>query len=57
MLEEKCHACELTIDDATLHKCPVCFKYACAEHQHVLSGRIFCTKSCADYFFFSDPDD
>ena len=58
MSDEKCHECGMSSDDTTtLEKCPMCFKYACGEHQHLMSGRIFCSKACADYFFFADPDD
>jgi hypothetical protein len=53
----KCRECEKTIDDTPLTKCPTCFKYFCEEHAFLMSGREFCSRGCADYFFFADPDD
>ena len=54
---EKCFVCEKTIDDTSLIKCPVCFRYTCFDHSKQRSGRSFCSKSCGDYFFFADDDD
>jgi len=53
----QCTECGKTLDEATLSKCPICFKYFCTEHAYVTSGRRFCSRGCADYFFFGDPDD
>jgi hypothetical protein len=57
MDEIQCYECGKTIDETTLTKCPTCFKYFCGEHSFVMSGRPFCSRGCADYFFFGDPDD
>ena len=57
MEEIQCFECEKRIDDTSLTKCPTCFKYFCGEHSFVMSGRPFCSRGCADYFFFGDPDD
>ena len=57
MPEIACSVCEKNDDEARLLKCPICFKYVCAEHAFHYSGRIFCGKHCADYFFFADADD
>lgn len=51
-----CLKCEKTESEVTLHKCPICFKYVCSEDAFNYSGRIFCDKHCADYFFFADED-
>ena len=56
-MEVKCAACEKTIDDTQLYKCPICFKYSCDEHVYRTSGREFCSEGCARYFFFGDEDD
>lgn len=53
----QCNACGKTVDEATLSKCPTCHKYFCGEHEFLMSGRRFCSRGCADYFFFVDPDD
>jgi hypothetical protein len=51
-----CLTCHKTEDETPLHKCPICFKYVCGEDAYNYSGRIFCGKHCADYFFFADED-
>jgi hypothetical protein len=51
-----CLTCHKTEDETRLHKCPICFKYVCAEDAYNFSGRIFCGKHCSDYFFFADED-
>ena len=56
MPETVCSVCQKTEDEARLLKCPICFKYVCTEHAFHYSGRIFCDKHCADYFFFADED-
>ena len=53
----QCTECGKTIDETSLSKCPICFQYFCGEHAVVASGRPFCSRGCADYFFFGDPDD
>jgi hypothetical protein len=57
MPDNECVHCKKTEGQASLHKCPICFKYYCGEHAYQLSGRTFCSQPCAEYFFFSDPDD
>jgi hypothetical protein len=52
-----CFECQASIEDTHLEKCPICFRHFCADHGHRRSGRAFCTEGCADYFFFSEPDD
>ena len=51
-----CRACQKTEAETHLHKCPICFKYVCGDHAFNYSGRVFCDKHCADYFFFADED-
>ena len=55
--ESVCCSCSEPRENATLSKCPVCFRRFCEEHAHAMSGRQFCSKRCAQYFFFGDPDD
>ena len=55
--EIKCNVCDKSETEITLHKCPICFKRFCEDHGHQMSGRVFCSKGCAEYFFFSEPDD
>ena len=57
MLATACITCQKTDEQAELTKCPICFKHVCSEHAFHYSGRIFCGKHCADYYFFADPED
>jgi hypothetical protein len=53
----ECASCQKSDLELRLHKCPICFKWICtecAEHQY---GRLFCSRRCADQFFFGDDDD
>ena len=52
-----CIECQKDEMETILTKCPICFKYFCNDHAFVTSGRRFCSRGCADYFFFGDPDD
>jgi hypothetical protein len=54
--ETICHECRRADTETRLHKCPVCFKYFCDEHTHLWSGRPFCSRGCAEYFYFGDED-
>ena len=51
-----CKTCNKTESDTSLYRCPICYKHVCGEHAFNFSGRIFCDKHCADYFFFADED-
>ena len=53
---DACTVCGKTEAETSLLKCPICFKHVCGEHAFHYSGRIFCGKHCADYFFFADED-
>ena len=55
-MDAKCHQCDKSADDVVLRKCPICHKHFCEEHSHVWSGRSFCSRGCADQFFFDDED-
>jgi len=54
---DRCIHCERSVDETRLEKCPICFKRFCRDHGHEMSGRSFCSKHCAQHFFFGDPDD
>ena len=55
--EAKCLKCDLTIEETGLRRCVICHKHFCEDHAYRMSGNVFCSKGCAHYFFFSDPDD
>jgi hypothetical protein len=52
-----CEACQKSEVEATLHKCPTCFKVICGDCGRRDYGRVFCSKRCADQFFFGDEDE
>ena len=43
--------------DVRLHKCQICFKWACEKDGTARYGRMFCSEKCANAFFFGDEDD
>jgi hypothetical protein len=53
----ECCSCKATDDEKRLHKCPICFKYVCEDCALNRGGRLFCSKYCADFFFFGEGDD
>jgi hypothetical protein len=52
-----CAGCQKDEEEETLYKCPICFKLACDNCANRAYGRVFCSKRCADQFFFGDDDD
>ena len=53
----ECLACKVTDLDVRLNKCPICFKWVCDNCANRAFGRSFCSKRCADLFFFEDEDE
>ena len=53
----ECHECKRTDEETHLERCAICFKYYCEEHCYSWSNRTFCSKPCAEYFFFGDSDE
>jgi hypothetical protein len=52
-----CFSCKASDLDQHLHKCPICFKWACDNCATHAFGRHFCSKKCSDEFFYGDDDD
>ena len=52
-----CVICQKDDQEVTLYKCPICFKLVCTECTKREYGRTFCSKRCADLFFFGDDDE
>lgn len=50
-----CHGCDQP-SEGKLERCSVCFRYFCEDHCHRTLGRDFCSKRCAEYHQFGDPD-
>lgn len=55
--EMKCVVCGVTDETKLIRKCPICFKLICEDCAFAFAGRTFCTKGCADYFFFGSGDE
>jgi endogenous inhibitor of DNA gyrase (YacG/DUF329 family) len=52
-----CLTCQKDDKETSLHKCPICFKLVCDNCGERSYGRVFCSKRCADQFFFGDDDE
>ena len=52
-----CHKCEKDEKQVKLERCRICFKHFCDEHSQQKSGVSFCSRGCAEFFFFVDPDE
>jgi hypothetical protein len=52
-----CSVCEKSDLETSLHKCPICFKWVCEDCAKRDFGRVFCSRRCADGFFFGDDDE
>lgn len=52
-----CSICSATEDAKIIRKCPICFKLICEDCAYRFGGRPFCSKGCADYFFFGTGDE
>jgi hypothetical protein len=53
----ECVVCNRTDQDTDLAKCPICFKLVCPDCATHAYGRQFCSKLCANQFFFGDDDE
>jgi hypothetical protein len=40
-----------------LQKCAICFGLFCRDCSVAVSGRVFCSQPCAEYFFHGDEED
>lgn len=56
MDDTKCCHCGIGDDERDLKKCVMCFRRYCPNCEHDRNGRAFCTKACAELFFFGDDD-
>jgi len=52
-----CVNCQKSEEEATLQKCPICFKWVCLDCGKREYGRIFCSQRCSHLFFFGDEED
>ena len=52
-----CFQCQKSEQEILLQKCPICFKWVCDDCGRHDYGRLFCSRSCAQQFFFGDDDE
>jgi hypothetical protein len=52
-----CEICGTSEDERRTQKCAICYKRFCESCGHSMSGRQFCSRFCAEYFFFGGDDD
>ena len=57
MAENVCITCGGSDQNLRLEKCQICFKWTCQACGTAQYGRTFCSKKCADAFFFGDDDE
>ncbi|MFN7973269.1 MAG: hypothetical protein U0166_13145 [Acidobacteriota bacterium] len=54
--EDICAVCQEENKLRDVFKCPSCYRRVCDACCYRFGGRPFCSKRCADYFFFGDED-
>jgi hypothetical protein len=54
---DQCAKCGEEGMELDIQACPICFKGVCRHCAVLVSGRTFCSQSCAEYFFHGDDDD
>ena len=52
-----CYKCSARDREVQLIKCPICHKMVCEDCITRRSTSNFCSRSCADFYFFGDDDD
>ena len=52
----ECCNCNTSDEETELKKCPICFKFFCGECATNRGGRLFCSKHCADFYFYGDEE-
>jgi hypothetical protein len=52
----ECCICDVSEEERRLKKCPICYRYFCEDCSANRGGRLFCSKQCADFFFFGDEE-
>jgi hypothetical protein len=57
LAEDACSKCGKEAGRGGLSKCPMCYKLVCEECHFQMSGRIFCSAPCSQFFFFEGDED
>jgi len=56
MTDEVCAICGGEQYSFAMKSCPMCKKRYCEQCEHRMGGNVFCSRSCANLFFFSGED-
>ena len=51
-----CGVCGDAVEDVSLQACAICRRLCCPRCAVAGYGRVFCSVSCRDVFFFGDDD-
>ncbi len=55
--KERCKTCGRAPDETRLSVCPICNARTCRDHAYRRSGKPFCSKECAEWFFYGETGD
>ncbi len=53
---EYCEVCRTRGYWMNLTKCPMCHRYVCDDCRYTSQGKIFCSRHCANEFFWGGED-
>ena len=53
----ECAQCETGLTAASLTRCPICHKIVCENCRRNKGGKYFCSRFCAEYFFYGDLEE
>ncbi len=53
----RCKTCKAKQSEKFLTLCVVCKKYFCDPDSYPYGGKVFCSNTCANLFFFGEDDD
>ena len=56
-IDSVCHVCRRGSNETLLAVCPNCQQRCCSEHSVRRSGKAFCSKECAEWFFYGGDED
>ncbi len=56
MSDEYCVICRQPKYSFAMRTCPMCKKRYCDECEYRMGGNVFCSRDCANMFFFAGED-
>ncbi len=55
--DPQCYKCKKTAKEQRLLRCVICHRIFCDDCSFVKSGHHFCSRFCAEYFFYDEDED